>query len=167
MHVGHWRPRQALDDANLQLRALGQLAGKNPPVKVSVTACFFTLSASIAVSTVRATTREGDGIGVFYRVGSEAISLSGARLWCQQNRQKRQENNIQRGRMYKEYKIEIVAEGGCGTLLLGSSGLPVKKLEATLNQAAAEGWTLVFQVIEHKRFWLFWTRETVILTLAR
>lgn len=69
--------------------------------------------------------------------------------------------------MYKEYKIEIVAEGGCGTLLLGSSGLPVKKMEATLNQAAAEGWTMVFQVIEQKRFWLFWTRETVILTLAR
>lgn len=69
--------------------------------------------------------------------------------------------------MYKEYKIEFVSEGGCGTLLLGSSGLPVKRLEATLNKAAAEGWQLVFQVIEKKRFWLFWTRETVILTLGR
>lgn len=69
--------------------------------------------------------------------------------------------------MFKEYKIEIVAEGGCGTLLLGSSGLPIKKLEATLNSAASEGWQLAFQVIEHKRFMLFWSRETVILTLGR
>lgn len=69
--------------------------------------------------------------------------------------------------MYKEYRIEIVAEGGCGTIFLGASGLPVKKLEAVLNEAAAEGWQLVFQVIESKRFWLFWSRETVILTLGR
>lgn len=69
--------------------------------------------------------------------------------------------------MYKEYKVEIVTEGGCGTLLVGSSGLPIKRLEATLNQAAAEGWELVFQVIEKKRFWLFWTRETVVITLGR
>ena len=32
---------------------------------------------------------------------------------------------------------------------------------------AAEGWQIVFQVIEQKRFWLFWTRETIILTLGR
>lgn len=69
--------------------------------------------------------------------------------------------------MFSEYKIVIVSEGGCGTLLLGSSGLPVRKLEATLNEHAADGWQLAFQVIEHKRFWLFWTRETVILTLGR
>jgi hypothetical protein len=69
--------------------------------------------------------------------------------------------------MFKEYKIEIISEGGCGTILLGSSGLPIKRLEATLNEAAASGWQLVFQVIEKKRFWLFWTRETVIVTLAR
>jgi len=69
--------------------------------------------------------------------------------------------------MYSEYKVEIVTEGGCGTIFLGSSGLPIKRLEATLNQAAAEGWQLVFQVIENKRFWLFWSRETVVLTLGR
>jgi hypothetical protein len=69
--------------------------------------------------------------------------------------------------MFREYKIEIVAEGGCGTIFLGAAGLPIKKLEATLNQAASEGWQLAFQVIEQKRFWLFWTRETVILTLGR
>lgn len=68
---------------------------------------------------------------------------------------------------YDEYKIVTVYEGGCGTLLLGASGLPIKKLEATLNEHAAQGWQLAFQVIEQKRFWLFWTRETVIITLGR
>jgi hypothetical protein len=60
-----------------------------------------------------------------------------------------------------------VAEGGCGTLLLGSSGLPLKKIESTLNQEAADGWQMVFQVLEQKRFWLFWTREAAIVTLGR
>ncbi len=69
--------------------------------------------------------------------------------------------------MYKEYMVEIITEGGCGTILLGSSGLPIKKLEAVLNEAAAQGWQLVFQVIEKKRFWLFWSRETVVVTLGR
>ena len=69
--------------------------------------------------------------------------------------------------MYKEYRIELITEGACGTIFLGASGIPVQRLEAVLNQAAAEGWQLVFQVIEKKRFWLFWNRETVILTLGR
>lgn len=70
-------------------------------------------------------------------------------------------------KQYSEYKIVMVAEGGCGTIFLGASGIPVKKLEATLNEEAAQGWQLVFQVIEQKRFWLFWTRETVVITLGR
>ncbi|MEL7799232.1 DUF4177 domain-containing protein [Idiomarina loihiensis] len=68
---------------------------------------------------------------------------------------------------FTEYKVIHVAEGGCGTLLLGSSGLPLKKIESTLNQEAADGWQMVFQVLEQKRFWLFWTREAAILTLGR
>ena len=68
---------------------------------------------------------------------------------------------------YKEYKIVHIAEGGCGTLLLGSSGLPLKKVEAELNELAADGWQVVFQVLEMKRFWLFWQREAVIVTLGR
>jgi hypothetical protein len=68
---------------------------------------------------------------------------------------------------FTEYKVIHVTEGGCGTLLLGSSGLPLKKIESTLNQEAADGWQMVFQVLEQKRFWLFWTREAAILTLAR
>lgn len=69
--------------------------------------------------------------------------------------------------MYKEYKIVLVTEGGCGTIFLGSSGLPLKQLETELNRQAGDGWNLVFQVLERKRFWLFWTREAVILTLGR
>ena len=68
---------------------------------------------------------------------------------------------------YTEYKIIHVVEGGVGTIFLGASGLPLKKMEAALNQAAAQGWTVVFQVLENKRFWLFWRREAVIITLGR
>lgn len=68
---------------------------------------------------------------------------------------------------YSEYKVIHVVEGGCGTIFLGSSGLPLEKLENTLNEEAAAGWQLVFQVIENKRFLLFWTREAIIITLGR
>ncbi|MCE0495868.1 DUF4177 domain-containing protein [Vibrio salinus] len=68
---------------------------------------------------------------------------------------------------YKEYKVVHVVEGGCGTLLFGASGLPLQRLEAELNKYAQDGWQVVFQVIEQKRFMLFWTREAVILTLGR
>jgi hypothetical protein len=68
---------------------------------------------------------------------------------------------------YDEYKVIHVVEGGCGTLLLGSSGLPLKKLESTLNKEASSGWQVVFQVIENKRFLLFWNREAIIVTLGR
>ena len=36
-----------------------------------------------------------------------------------------------------------------------------------LNALAAEGWQVVFQVLEQKRFWLFWKREALIVTLGR
>ena len=68
---------------------------------------------------------------------------------------------------FSEYRIIYVVEGGFGTLLLGASGIPMKKMEATLNQEAAAGWQVVFQVIEQKRFMLFWKREAVVITLAR
>lgn len=68
---------------------------------------------------------------------------------------------------FKEYKMIHIVEGGCGTVLLGSSGLPLKKIEAELNYYANDGWQMVFQVIERKRFWLFWNREAAIVTLGR
>ena len=69
--------------------------------------------------------------------------------------------------VYKEYKVLHIVAGGIGTLFLGSSGIPIKQLETTLNKEAANGWTLVFQFVEKKRFLLFWEREAVIVTLAR
>ena len=68
---------------------------------------------------------------------------------------------------YKEYKVMHIAEGGCGTIFLGASGLPLKKLEATMNEQAAQGWQVVFQVIEQKRYMLFWSREAAIVTFGR
>ena len=40
---------------------------------------------------------------------------------------------------FKEYKVLEVMEGGCGTVLVGSSKIPVKKMEEALNAAAIEG----------------------------
>lgn len=68
---------------------------------------------------------------------------------------------------HKEYKIEVIVESGLGSLFFGSSGMPIKKMEAILNQRAVEGWNVVFQVIEKKRFMLFWSREAVIVTLGK
>ena len=68
---------------------------------------------------------------------------------------------------FTEYKVVHVVEGGCGTIFLGSSGLPLQKMEAELNRLAADGWQVVFQVLEQKRFWIFWKREAVIMTLGR
>ena len=68
---------------------------------------------------------------------------------------------------YTEYKVIYVVEGGCGTIILGSSGIPVKKMETELNKLASSGWKVVFQVIEQKRFFLFWKREAVVITLGR
>ncbi len=52
-------------------------------------------------------------------------------------------------------------------MLLGAAGIPVNKMEDELNRHAADGWQVVFMVIEQKRFMLFWTRETIIVTLGR
>lgn len=68
---------------------------------------------------------------------------------------------------YSQYKVIHIAEGGCGTILLGASGIPVKKMEIELNRHGAEGWQVVFMVIEKKRFMLFWTREAIIVTLGK
>jgi hypothetical protein len=69
--------------------------------------------------------------------------------------------------LFKEYKVLHIMEGGLGTIFLGSAAVPIKKMEATLNQAAAEGWNVVFQILEQKRFLLFWKREAVLITLGR
>ena len=68
---------------------------------------------------------------------------------------------------FTEYKVIHVVEGGCGTVLLGASGLPLQKMEADLNNYVQDGWQVVFQIVERKRFLLFWSREAVIITLGR
>lgn len=68
---------------------------------------------------------------------------------------------------YKEYKVVCVMEGGLGTVFLGASSIPIQKMEAAINKEAADGWAIVFQVVEKKRFLLFWKREAVIITLGR
>ena len=52
--------------------------------------------------------------------------------------------------MYKEYKVINVMEGGLGAIFLGASSIPVKKMEIELNKHAAEGWQVVFQIVEQK-----------------
>jgi len=68
---------------------------------------------------------------------------------------------------YKEYKVIMVVESGLGTIFLGAAGIPIKKMEAALNKEGAEGWQMVFQIVEQKRFLLFWKREAIIITLGR
>lgn len=68
---------------------------------------------------------------------------------------------------YTQYKVVEIHEGVLGTLLLGSSKLPIKEIENEINKYAADGWSVVFQVIESKRVFLFWQRESMILTLGK
>lgn len=68
---------------------------------------------------------------------------------------------------YTEYKVIHIVEGGLGTIFLGSSGIPIKKMEITLNKEVSDGWQVVFQIVEKKRYLLFWSREAVIITLGK
>jgi CHASE3 domain sensor protein len=67
----------------------------------------------------------------------------------------------------KEYKVMRIVESGLGTIFLGAAAVPLKKMEAALNKELTNGWHVVFQIIEQKRFMLFWKREAVIITLGR
>jgi hypothetical protein len=69
--------------------------------------------------------------------------------------------------MKKEFKIEIIKEGALGTILLGASSLPIKKMETVLNQYGQNGWDVSFQLIEQRRLFLFWQRESAIITFSR
>ena len=52
---------------------------------------------------------------------------------------------------HSQFKVIHVMEGGCGTVLLGASGIPVAKMEETLNKEAADGWQVVFMVVDQSR----------------
>jgi hypothetical protein len=67
----------------------------------------------------------------------------------------------------KQCKVEVIKEGVLGTLFLGSSKLPVKKIEDDMNEYGKDGWDVSFQVIEKSRMWLFWEREALIVTFVK
>ena len=69
--------------------------------------------------------------------------------------------------MKKEYKVEVIKESALSSLFLGASKMPVRKMEAVMNQYGQEGWEVSFQVIEQHRLFLFWTREAVVITFVR
>ena len=68
---------------------------------------------------------------------------------------------------FKEYKVIRICESGCATLLLGASLLPTDLLQKRLNKEAQEGWQVVFMVVEKSRFLLFWSRDSLVVTLGR
>ena len=70
-------------------------------------------------------------------------------------------------RNFKEYKVVRISESGCSAIFFGSANLPLKKIEKTLNDAAKEGWHVVFQVVENKRTLLLWSRESLVVTFGR
>lgn len=69
--------------------------------------------------------------------------------------------------MKREYRVERISEGAIGTLLFGSSKLPISRIERMLNEYGEDGWELDFMVLESKRFLLFWNREAAVVTLGR
>ena len=69
--------------------------------------------------------------------------------------------------MKKQYNVGVVEEGVLGTLFLGSSKLPIKKIEEVMNEYGKDGWDVSFQVIEKSRMWLFWEREALIITFVK
>lgn len=66
-----------------------------------------------------------------------------------------------------KYKVVEVAESGLSVIFLGSSSIPLQKVEMELNKQGAEGWELAFQVVEKKRFLLFWSVDRLILSFRK
>ena len=65
------------------------------------------------------------------------------------------------------YQIDRISEGTFATILLGSSTINTNKMQDAINRRAAQGYRLVFQVIEKKRTLIFWKRESLILSYER
>ena len=69
--------------------------------------------------------------------------------------------------MKKEFKVEIIKEGAIGTILFGSSKLPLKKMTEVMNKYGEAGWDVTFQLIEKHRLLFLWSREAIIITFSR
>jgi hypothetical protein len=52
-------------------------------------------------------------------------------------------------------------------IFLGASSLPLQKVEMELNRMSSQGWSLAFQVMEKKRYLLFWNVDRMILTFMK
>jgi hypothetical protein len=65
------------------------------------------------------------------------------------------------------YKVIDVSESGISVIFLGSASVPIQRVEMEINKLAAQGWKLVFQVVEAKRFLLFWKVDRMIMTFHR
>ena len=57
--------------------------------------------------------------------------------------------------MKKEYKVEVVKEGALGTIFLGSSKMPLKKMEEVMNKYGEDGWDVEFQLVEKEDYYFF------------
>lgn len=66
-----------------------------------------------------------------------------------------------------KYKVTEIAESGLSVVFLGASSLPLQRVELEINKEAADGWVMDFQVIEKKRFLLFWSVDRLILTFRK
>lgn len=66
-----------------------------------------------------------------------------------------------------QYKVIEVAESGLSVIFLGASSLPLQKVEMELNRMSSQGWSLAFQVMEKKRFLLFWNIDRMVLTFQK
>lgn len=69
--------------------------------------------------------------------------------------------------MPKQFQIEVITEGALGTLFLGSSSLPIKKMQEVMNYYGKDGWDVSFMLIEKKRMLFFWSREAAIITFSK
>jgi len=65
------------------------------------------------------------------------------------------------------YAVRLISEGVLGTLLLGRSKIRPEKVARLLNEMGARGYRNSFQVLEKRRFLIFWQRETLIITFER
>jgi len=66
-----------------------------------------------------------------------------------------------------DYQVRVLCEGALGTILLGRSSINPDKLTDALNQMTRTGYRNTFQVLERRRLFIFWSRESLLLTFER